>query len=45
MNDDGYLLLALADDFRAAFPVNEPLDPDDAYDWLVAKAEEIGSDA
>lgn len=43
MNDDGYLLLAIADDFLAAFPDDEPFDPEAAYNWLVAQAHKLGA--
>lgn len=41
MTDDGYLLLAIADDFRAEHPDDEPIDPDEVYDWLVAQAHKV----
>lgn len=45
MNDDGYLLLAIADDFLATFPDGVPIDPDEAYDWLVSQAHKIGGES
>lgn len=42
MNDDGYMLLAIADDFLTEHP-DGPLDPDDVYDWLIAQARKIGA--
>lgn len=45
MNDDGYLLLAVADDFLAEHPDEwDELAPSTVYDWLVAKAHEVGDD-
>jgi hypothetical protein len=45
MNDDGYLLLAIADDFLTEHRDEVVLDPDDVYDWLVAQAHKIGGAA
>lgn len=42
MNDDGYLVLAIADDFLTEHEKKDPVDVYEAYDWLVAKAREIG---
>jgi phosphoglycolate phosphatase-like HAD superfamily hydrolase len=41
LSDDGYLLLAIADDFLAKFGGGDDYDADDVYTWLVAEARKL----
>lgn len=41
MNDDGYLLLAIADDFLAEYGDDE-ITPDEVYTWLITQAQKVG---